>query len=268
MKRHILLLWAFAAITIPKAEAQIFTQVIDEEELQFKVKLIDEFFQRFNYETDYKGNPIIGQKDSISSDSVVKRKNLMTLFNLDTFMNDKKELDSISSGFLDYVMSHNKRIHYADTTWCAEAIASVVINKKSYPISIFLQTEHVKDVIYKWVITDIESPLFSQFEDSVETNVAILPGAHGSSFITLPETVNLNAHSVKALFHKGYKPSTLSVFGFLVSCGMMKLKQVTKVTYHFRIDEYKFKVERFEKKNSYNKGWLISEIIKTKDTSR
>ena len=246
MKRHILLLWAFAAITIPKAEAQIFTQVIDEEELQFKVKLIDEFFQRFNYETDYKGNPITRQKDSISSDSVVKRKNLMTLFNLDTF----------------------KRIHYADTTWCAEAIASVVINKKSYPINIFLQTEHVKDVIYKWVITDIESPLFSQFEDSVETNVAILPGAHGSSFITLPETVNLNAHSVKALFHKGYKPSTLSVFGFLVSCGMMKLKQVTKVTYHFRIDEYKFKVERFEKKNSYNKGWLISEIIKTKDTSR
>lgn len=260
MKKLLLLL--FIAVLGIDTEAQIFTHVIDEQEFQFKVKLVDEFFRRFNYETDYKGEPIAVQADSIPLDTVMKRKNLMTLLNLDTFMNEKKELDSISTGFLDYVISNDKKIHYADTTWYAEATSSVIMDGKSYPIKIFLHTEHVKDVIYKWVVTDVKSILFSNLVDSVDLKISIMPGAHGSSFITLPGTINLNAKSVRSLFSKDYKPCVLTVFDYLISSGKLKMQNVTQVVYHFRLDAYEFIVERFEKEKSYNKGWLISKIVK------
>ena len=263
-KLKIFLLLVFVAIISLKSEAQIFTQVVDEQELQFKVKLIDEFFRRFNYETDYAGNPIAAPTDSVPLDTVAKRNNLAMLLNHDIFMNDSTGLNAISTDFLNYVIKHNKQIHYTDTTWYAEAISSVAMDGKTYPINIYLRTEQVKDVIYKWVITDVESPLFASLVDSVETKVSIMPGAHGSSFITLPETVNLNAKSVKSLFYKDYVPCTLTMFDFIVSTGKAKLKHVTKVIYHFNIDDYEFVVERLEKEKSYNSGWLISKIVKLK----
>lgn len=263
-----LLLLLFVAVIGTKVEAQIFTQVIDEQELQFKVKLIDEFFSRFNYKTDYKGNPVAVQTaDSLGLDTVMKRKNLVTLFNLDTFAGENNKLDSISTDFLDYVIKNSKQIHYADTTWYAEAVSSFSMNGKSYPINIFLQTEHVKDVIYKWVITDVVTPEFANLTDSITSEVSIFPGTHGSSFMTLPETINLNAKTVQSLFYKKYAPNVLTVFAYLVSTGQIKLQHVTKVIYHFRIDDYCFTVERFEKEQSYNKGWLISNIRKLKNNN-
>lgn len=262
MKRFVFFALLFAAINTVKA--QIFTQVIDEQELQFKVKLMDEFFRRFNYETDYKGDAIPTRNDTTALDTVAKRKNLMTLFNLDKFANENKELDSISSAFLDYVIKNDKKIHYADTTWQAEAIASFTLGGKSYPIRIVLQTEHVKDVIYKWAIKDIKSTALSCLTDSIKSGVSIMPGAHGSSFITLPETINLNAKSVRSLFHKGYEPNVLTVFEYLVSTGKIKMQNVTKVIYHFQLGDYNFTVERVEKEKSYNKGWLINDITKNK----
>lgn len=251
-----------------KSEAQIFTQIIDEHELEFKVKLIDEFFRRFNYETNYKGDPAVTPNDSIAIDTVMKRKNLITLLNLDTFTNKNKELDSISTDFLDYVIKNDKQIHYADTTWYAEAVSSFILGGRSYPIRIFLRTEHVKDVIYKWAITNVATPAFSSLTDTIKLDPSIMPGAHGSSFITLPEVVNLNAKSVQKLFHKNYQPNTLPVFAYLVSTDKLKLQNVTKVIYHFQLGDYDFTVEKFEKEKSYNKGWLISKITKLKNNDK
>lgn len=240
--------------------AQIFTQVIDEQELQFKVKQIDEFFRRFNYETDYQGNVTVPPSDTIVVDSVQKRKNLMTLLNLEVFKNDKNELDSISSEFLDYVIRHNKTIHYEDTTWYAEATSSTMYRGKSYPIILRLQTERVKDVIYKWVITDVQSPIFDSVTNPENDSISILPGAHGTAFMTLPDFVNSNAKSVRSLYHKNYHTSSLPVFEFLISTKQIKLSPVTKVTYHFCLEDYNFSVERIIRQNSYNQGWLINNI--------
>lgn len=264
MKKILFCMFLFIMVGINRSQAQLFTQIIDEQELQFKVKLIDEFFKRFNYETDYKGELIEEQADSISLDTIVKRKNLITLLNLDVFADKDMKLDSISTDFLDYVIRNNKQIHYTDTTWCAEAVSSFLMDGKSYPINIFLKTEHVKDVIYKWVIVDVEVPVWTNLTDSVKSQVTIMPGAHGSSFITLPKIVNLNAMSVRSLFHKDYTPNLLTVFDYLISTNKIKLQNVTKVDYHFLLDDYAFTVERFEKEKSYNNGWLINKIVKLK----
>lgn len=246
------------------SNAQIFSQYIDEQELMFKVKQIDEFFNRFNYEIDFEGKTVNNHCDSIASDSIKKRQSLTTLLNLDTFAKNKRNLDSLATDFLDYVIKENVKIHYEDSTWMAEAKGICIYGGKEYPICLFLKTEQVHDVIYKWSICNVDCSLFKCITDSCNIAVSIFPGAHGSSFITVPEYINLNAKNVRSLFAKDYTPSALAIFDFMVTDGKMKMKNVTKVKYHFHTKEYDFTVEQFEKDKSYNKGWLVSSITKTK----
>lgn len=252
----------FVAIAVNSTKAQIVSAYIDETELEFKVKLIDEFFRRFNYETDYKGNYIETMADSVQNNTILKRKNLMTLFNLEVFTNKNKELDSIATSFLDYVIKNNKKIRYEDSSWFAEAKCSYLMGGKSHPMCFVLKTELAEDSIYKWVITDVRAELFSHLKDSINSKISIMPGAHGTSFIALPEVINLNAKNVRAFFCKDYKANPLSLFEYLITTGKMKIQNVTKVAYHFQLDDYNFTVERFERDKTYNKGWLISKITK------
>lgn len=259
-----MLVAVFSTLLPIKADAQIFTEVIDEYGLVFKVKSIDEFFKRFNYEVNFRGESVGSAVTDATEDSITKRKSLMTLLNFDTFLDNERNMDSISSEFVDYVMNNDCKINYADTTWHAEAFASFKMNSKEYPITLKLNTEHVRDVIYKWVIRDISSPAFSNMTDSVATDKSIFPGAHGTSFITLPETINLNAESVQSFFYNGYRPDMLSVFAYLVMEKKLTMQNVTKVIYHIKVDNYYITVERFENGDSYNNGWLISKIIRNK----
>lgn len=262
MKSRIIFLIMLTVLSVSHSSAFIFTQAIDEEALMSKVKQIDEFFSRFNLETDCSGNPIDSASvviDSIPSDSTMRFRNLVSLLHIKNFVNEKNEPDSLAREFINYVARNNKRIHYADTTWYAEATASFLHSGKTYPIRIFLKTENVRDVIYKWVITDIDTPFIPE-TDSINRSISIMPGAHGSSFITLPETINLNSHAIESLFKKDYEPNRLAVFAWLVSSGKIKVKNVTNVRYHFTLDDYQFTVERIENDTSYNSGWLINEI--------
>lgn len=89
-------------LTMGSADAQIFTTVINETALQFRVKQIDEFFTRFNYETDY-----TGKEPQSPTDKEMHRKNLLTLVNLDKFKGDGNEPDSVLNRFVDYVIDKN-----------------------------------------------------------------------------------------------------------------------------------------------------------------
>ena len=266
MKIRVLFTSAIAVLAAVQSYAFIFTQAFDEEALQCKVKQIDEFFNRFNLEVDYKGEPISVASDSMAMDSLSKMRNLASLLDLDKFVDSEHRPDSLAVEFLNYVISHEKRINYADSTWQAEAEASVVAGNKTYPLTLILHTENVRDVIFRWVISDVDTPLMSALTDSLTSSVSIMPGAHGSSFITLAETINLNAKNVRSLFPKDYTPDRLSLFAYLVSTGKIKIKNVSKVVYRFRLDDYEFTVERHEKGDTMNNGWLISRITKRIDT--
>ena len=41
---------------------------------------------------------------------------------------------------------------------------------------------------------------------------------------------------------------------------MLKINNVESVSYHYSLGKYNIVVERVEKTNSYNKGWLINSI--------
>lgn len=254
MKAKFLLL-AISLFLQQNIKAQIFTTVIDENALQFRVKQIDEFFVRFNYETDYKGD---SPADPLDKEE--QRKNMLTLFNLDNFSNENREIDSTVNKFIDYLIDDKIKIHYEDSTWSAEANSSFLYEGKKYDIVFVLKPERIKGVMFKWVITDIQSSLFAQFPQAPKDSIVISPAEHGISFMTLPETLNLNNLSVGTTYAKGYHRSNLPVFDFLVASGKVKMNAVTKVIYHFHLKDADFDVERIEKEKSYNQGWLINKL--------
>lgn len=245
-----------------KGEAQVLSTFIDEKELEFKVKQIDEFFKRFNYETDYKGEEISLKSDSTQSDSILKRKNIMTLLNIDKFMNKNHKLDSISTELIDYIIENKEKIHYTDTNWYAEITISAIFQDKKYPLTLKLKTECRKEHAYKWSIYDVKSPIFNCINKPSQDSIFIFPGVHGTAFMTLPSFINLNHKSIKNLFFEKYQTNYLSIFGYLIATGELKLQTVTNVRYHFHLGKYRFTVEKIEKNKSYNKGWLINNIEK------
>lgn len=235
--------------------SQIISTVIDETALQFRVKQVDEFFQRFNYEVTY-----TGEKPSGSRNSEQGRKNLMTLFNTDKFMLPNHELDSLANGFMGYVLKNNIKIHYADTCWHAEARTSIVCDGKKHNATLILKTENIKDVIYHWVIADVQSPLFASFTSEPKGHLSISPAEHGVGFISVPESINLNHGALATAMQKGYKRDVRNVLDYLLTSGKAKFGPITKVLYRFNIGEYTFVLEHIEKEKGYNQGWLINSI--------
>lgn len=250
------LLLIVSLMSLQSIHAQIFTTVFDEDALQFRVKQIDEFFARFNYETDYKG-----EKPNDSANKEEHRKNLLTLFNLEKFSNEKQELDPILNKFVDYVINNHVKIHYEDTTWCAEAKGSLMFEGKRNDVTFLLKTERTKDVIFRWVVTEVQSPIFNSFPHHSNDSICISPADHGIGFMTLPEMFNYNKASVGTAFAKGYQRDNLVVFDYLMAKGKIKMNAITKVVFHFHLKNIRFDVERIEKDKGYNQGWLINNII-------
>jgi len=241
--------------------AQLLPTFIDETELQFKVKQIDEFMQRFNFEVTYDGTRV---NDSLPRD--VRLKNMYTLFDLDKFPVKAGVPDSVMSGFCNYVIDNGHRLSYEDSTWQAEAVCNAIFKSKKTNISLILRTEQIKDILYHWVLTDVKSPLFDDMYKEAKDSLFISPAEHGISFITLPRIINLSVTDVNTIFHKDWHPDMLSVFYYLIASNMLKLQSVDHVIYHFTIGDYQFDVERVERDKSYNSGWLISKLtLKTKE---
>ena len=243
--------------TIPCVNAQIFTPVIDETSLEFRVKQIDEFFSRFNYDTDYKGNP-----PQNPTDNAEREKNMLTLLDLDQFIGNDGKIDSIARKFLDYVINNNLKIRYEDSTWHAMAIGTLIYEGKEYDVTFRLETERIKGVMFKWVIADVQSSIF-MLPTETENTITISPAEHGISFMTLPETLNLNRSAIGSSFKTGYKRSNLAIFDYLMSKQKIRLNPITRVSFHFELGNSQFTVERTEKEKGYNQGWLIKEIILT-----
>lgn len=260
MKRQTMLFLLFSMSIWVRISAQIFTPVIDETALQFRVKQVDEFFARFNYETDYKG-------DAPTDKSVeTRKKNLLTLFNLDAFTLADKSYSTELTALVDSIIKNNTKIHYEDSTWHAEAISSLTYDGKKYDATFFLRTERKKGVMFRWAIFGIESSMFKQFPAEPKDSISISPADHGLAFMTVPQTLNLNRTAIGTAFTRDYKRNNLNVLDFLLSAGKVVVGPVTKAKFYFDLPYGSFMLERIEKEEGYNQGWLINKInLKSND---
>ena len=223
--------------------------------MRLKVKQIDEFMRRFNFDTAGDGST---PADTASTEDRLKE--MYTVFRLKNFTTETGRPDSMMTGLCRYAIDNDVRLRYEDNNWAAKVICNAKIDNKKTEIHLFLQPEHIRDVLYKWVLTDADADFMQPLSANVRDSLFISPAEHGISFITLPRIINLSVADVNSIFRKDWIPDRLSIFSYLVSTGRLSISSVSQVIYHWNLDEYSFDVERFEGEDTPNQGWLISKI--------
>ena len=221
----------------------------DEINFIYQVKQIDEFMMRFNYERVVVSPEI---------DSMWKEKNLALLFDKETYFSYRQYADSM----INTIVKDSLKINYYDTTWCALATCQVKYKKTIDTIQIVLQTEHIKDYIYKWVIKDAFGDLLELNPRPNSEQLRISPVDNEINFMSLASICTHNAINITRYNDKNYKVSPIDVLNTLIYSGQLHIEHVIDLEYHFfNVKDYSF-VVRYFNRNEPNSGWLISSVRK------
>ena len=102
-------LWLFLTAICFIANAQIMSNQLNKGLYDSRIKLVDEFFDRFNGK---EGHPDISNKDKD-----YRKKNLMFVFNGRMFKSKEDEKYKELQNFIDTVIANKTNINYSDTTW-------------------------------------------------------------------------------------------------------------------------------------------------------
>lgn len=232
MRVAIYILLSFLCMVSNVTAQVLLTGHINERLLQGRVKQVEEFMARFNGEEDWQGNAV-----DYTADTLLRARYLRTLFDHERYPLKDKHLSREAEQFISLVMRHDCRLSYADTTWEASVGCVARYRDLTMPLTLRLRTHRVGEHQYRWRVHDVEGTLPDTLRTEL-SNLMLSPVEHETGFTAL-----------------------LSV---TTSSGM-RMKSVGRVSYHFHgIPGYTFTIERQERKNSYNTGWLITTLEKVK----
>ena len=206
----------------------LMTGHINERLLQGRVKQVEEFMARFNGEEDWLGNAA-----EYLADTLMRARYLRTLFDHGRFPFKGKRLNEQAERFIRYVTLHDCRLSFTDTTWTAEVNCQMVYGGKTFPLTLRLHTVRVDTCQYRWEVGEVGGEVPDTVR-SILLDTRLSPVEHEYGFT-------------------GLLPITMK--------GGLRVSKVTGVRYIFHtVPGYAFTIERIERKNSYNTGWLITSL--------
>ena len=249
----------FATVILPLQSQVYIGNPFNEYQMKARVKQLDEFVSRFNYEKDIEGIVVKNQQDT------AKRKiYVASLFNKELVTNAKENVLQVYYEFIETVINPSKPVylHFSDTNWTAQAICKAVFKGKPVQISLFLKTEKINDDEYKWVINSVKGEIFDLKPDKKNPGLMISPVDNELSFMSLADIDGAAGRNIVNYSYKNYSADKLSVFNTLIYNELLNIEYVQKIVYHFyQVSGFIFTVEHFERESN-NAGWLISSIIK------
>lgn len=215
----------------------------------YRIKGISEFMARFN-----------GEEHTNLVDPNAPDFDRMHLFhvidaNIEPFSGDIRE--DIKQ-FTDSIIQNDIQLSFSSTAWIAEAQAEITYKAKSYPVTLYLQTEEFEQEMYKWAIVGVNG-VYEHLLNGTAAG-AISPTENEVEFIELESIFQYDIKNIA-----GYRASyidldPLTAFFALAEAGVIKWNGVDKVRYHFlEVPGFIFTVDYFFRDGS-NAGWLISGI--------
>ena len=228
----------------------------------YKVKQIDEFFERFNNDTGsfirrlYKQR---GIKFKIDRPTLIR-----SLFNYVTQSWPNGAIDSFVKKALIVQMPSSGDYYGED--WFAEAICRFEYNSNTIDVPVILRTNTDRNKRSKWIITGVKQTIFKSsapLSITMRTSVPgkfISPVSHCNDFIELvnvfEDKQNLSAYFDQSFFQK----NNATGFYNAILKNQIKFLHVKEIRYHFlQVNNYIFTVQHFER-NSLNAGWLINNL--------
>jgi hypothetical protein len=225
-----------------------------------RTKQFNEFLDRFNYKTDFRGNPV----DSIFRVKMPRGKMVGSLFDLkdnriisgtETYSRNYADLKST---FIKEVMAKNAMIDKHSSAIIAEARSKVTFNNIPHTISIFLNQENVGTGI-KWVILDVKGDIMNFLLADTAYVRFISPTSNETDFMNLKRALEDSDH-LQYYASKGFRFDPVSAFFFGINSKQIKFEYVEQVIYHILdLPGWCVIVKDFNR-TELNSGWLIYDL--------
>jgi hypothetical protein len=253
------LLFAFLMISL-SLHGQNLTNPFNESALKMRVKQLDEFFARFNYERNIEGEFITAM------DTAMRKKYMLSLFDQKFIeKSDAKKRTEILT-FINQIVSNNQKLLFDDANWFALTHTQVKYKGKPKTMQILLKPEKDKNAYLRWSIAGIKADFLTL--KPKDSTVFLFPISHEMNFMQLSNASTQNKENIAAFAPIGYEPDLLSIFLYMINSGDLAIDFVQKITYQFfQFPDVFFTVENIERTNA-NVGWLITDFRKMTDAEK
>lgn len=226
-----------------------------ESKLLQKVKLFEEFVDRFNFDKMPNQKEI---PDSILTATNFKEQYLLSLFDRE----DKRLKDTVYQGkiisFVTQVLGKKQKINHYAPNIISEVDVLVKYRGKDQTIKLFFEVETVANGGKKWTLSRVKAPFISQTAKS-DANSSLPPNSDGNDFIGITKWFTKDKNAVQ-LYDKDFKYDPLSVFYSAIQQGDLILLNSKETSYHIlQVDGWAIEVSSFNRE-TYNSGWLISNL--------
>ena len=259
MKRYFLCLALVIAFSIANAQ-KVITNDLNAGLYDSRIKLVDEFFDRFNGK---EGHPDISRKDKD-----YRKKNLMFVFNGRMFKSKEDAKFKELQNFINTVIEKNISINYSDTTWFAKAVCHGKLKGKEVDFTLFLNVEHRKEDMYKWVIAKAEGDVFKLKPSLKSEKIMLMPDDHETNFMSLHRITTEKDDLRSCYMQKDYPLDETSVFLSDVYNGLLDIDYVKDLQFIFyQVPNYVFRIKFIERETN-NTGWLITDFDKVSEDEK
>jgi hypothetical protein len=245
--------------------SQVLTDPQKEREEIFiaRIKQFNEFADRFNLKTDFRGNPV----DSAFREKMPRERMLNLLFDL----KDPRILKSgpdysddyirTKEAFIDNVVQKNIMLYKYSPGIIVEARSRVIYKGEPQKIRLFLIRETVGNSMIKWVIYSVKGDMLSISKTDTSMVRFIPPSSNETDFINLKRALE-DTDYLQYYAVQDYEPDNLTLFFYFIRSGMMKFEYVEEVIYHIiDIPGWYLKVKDFNR-TELNSGWLITDVAR------
>lgn len=258
MMKRILFLTLFCIDIGFTIQAQSF-DVLNKTMYEARVKLLDEFYARFNGKE---------QRKDVGEKYADRKSNILMLLDFSRFKSKEDSCFIAAEAFTNKVVNNSILLNYADPYWFAKVKCHGLLAKKEVDFLLYLSVEKRGKDMYKWVISDAEGSIFSTSRNIDHKELFLRPNDHEQSFMSLARTTEETSQYIDDFVKDGYESDALSVFLTLVRCGQLQIDYTSEVEFvYLQVPEYIFSVKHFERE-TLNAGWLICSIEKCDDTKK
>ena len=225
-----------------------------------RVKLVDEFFDRFNGKA--------GRIDVAADDSDCRRKNLLLLFDSQMFVSADDSLFAEAVSMVDTVISSGTAIEYPDSAWMARASCQARLNGKEVTLDLYLNVERRGEDMYKWVIARAEGDILKLSPSLRSGKMMLMPDDHETNFLSLYRVTTERDDCITNYASRCFTVDETSVFFAYVYSGQLDIDRVSSLEFTFlQVPGYAFTIKHVER-DTYNAGWLISSFRRMTDADK
>lgn len=242
--------------------------LVDERFFYAENKQLNQFFRRFNGEEDILGNRYY-EKDKLYRDTELRRGYIVELFDQQNKL--IKEEDKNAFKFQVTNTTSPQFLDFHGGKWMAEVQAKFHYMDSLVPFKLFFKLQK-EEIGSKWVLYKVNTSAFYHLLYAAgpeEKNKKFLhPLSHELDFTNLVKYFKAG-ENLAPFVDDNFEQDDMSLFLYALKKGDIVLQDIKKVKFHFwQIPGWYFEVERFNRKESYNNGLLISKLSRVPEKNK